>query len=183
VAQENFPSEFLDAVFPVRVRCYAINPDTGGPGRWRGGCGLIREIEVLAPEAMISMRIDSVENPPWGVAGGQAAGTGRCMINPGRLDEREIEPLSDGNMVKYGDVVRVETGGGGGFGHPFDREPERVLADVRGGFVGRDSAEDDYGVVLTPAGDAIDAAATARRRAVRPATKLFHRNGYHDVLD
>ena len=61
VAQENFPSEFLDSVFPVRVIRYAINPDTGGPGRWRGGCGLIREIEVLAPEAMVSMRIDSVD--------------------------------------------------------------------------------------------------------------------------
>ena len=84
VAQENFPSEFLDSVFPVRVLRYAINPDTGGPGRWRGGCGLIREIEVLAPEAMVSMRIDSVEHPPWGVAGGHAAGTGRCVVNPGR---------------------------------------------------------------------------------------------------
>ncbi len=83
VAQENFPSEFLDSVFPVRVKRYAINPDTGGPGRWRGGCGLIREIEVLAPEAMVSMRIDSVTHPPWGVAGGHAAGTGRCIVNPG----------------------------------------------------------------------------------------------------
>ena len=51
---------------PVRVKCYAINPDTGGPGRWRGGCGLIREIEVLAPEAIVSMRIDSVEPPALG---------------------------------------------------------------------------------------------------------------------
>ena len=83
VAQENFPSEFLDSVFPVRVRSYAINPDTGGPGRWRGGCGLIREVEVLAPEAMVSMRIDSVEHPPWGVAGGHAAGTRALRRQPG----------------------------------------------------------------------------------------------------
>jgi N-methylhydantoinase B len=183
VAQENFPAEFLDAVFPVRVTRYAINLDTGGPGRWRGGCGLIREIEVLAPEAMISMRIDSVENPPWGVAGGLNAGTGRCIINPGRPDERIIRPLSDGNMVRYGDVVRIETGGGGGFGHPFDREPERVLADVRNAFVSRQSAERDYGVMLTPDGTAVDAEQTAARRAQRPATKLFHRHVYHDVLD
>src|SRR6478735_77415 len=147
VAQENFPSEFLDSVFPVRVRSYAINPDTGGPGRWRGGCGLIREVEVLAPEAMVSMRIDTVENPPWGVAGGHAAGSGRCVVNPGRSDERVLKPLSDGNIVFRGDVVRVETGGGGGWGHPFDREPERVLADVQTGFVSRAKAEEDYGVV------------------------------------
>ena len=182
VAQENFPSEFLDSVFPVRVRSYAINPDTGGPGRWRGGCGLIREVEVLAPEAMVSMRIDTVENPPWGVAGGHAAGSGRCVVNPGRADERVLKPLSDGNIVFRGDVVRVETGGGGGWGHPFDREPERVLADVRTGFVSRAKAEEDYGVVLTRDME-VDAAATRKRRSARPAAKLFHRHGYQDVLD
>jgi len=182
VAQENFPSEFLDSVFPVRVRSYAINPDTGGPGRWRGGCGLIREVEVLAPEAMVSMRIDTVENPPWGVAGGHAAGSGRCVVNPDRADERVLKPLSDGNIVFRGDVVRVETGGGGGWGHPFDREPERVLADVQNGFVSRARAEEDYGVVLTR-GIEVDAAATSKRRAARPVAKLFHRHGYQDALD
>ena len=182
VAQENFPAEFLDSVFPVRVVRYAINPDTGGPGRWRGGCGLIRELEVLAPEAMVSMRIDSVAFPPWGVAGGQAAGSGRCVINPGQGDERVLEPLSDGNMVKRGDMVRIETGGGGGWGHPFDREPERVVQDVRNGFVSRASAEAQYGVVLTGDGAAFDAAATAGRRAGRPEAKLFHRHSYCDVL-
>jgi N-methylhydantoinase B len=183
VAQENFPSEFLDSVFPVRVLRYAINPDTGGPGRWRGGCGLIREIEVLAPEATVSMRIDSVEHPPWGVAGGHAAGTGRCVVNPGRPDERTLRPLSDGNIVRRGDVLRIATGGGGGWGHPFDREPERVLADVRGGFVSRANAEEHYGVVLGADGLSVDAAATAARRARRPEAKLFHRHGYHAALD
>jgi len=183
VAQENFPSEFLDSVFPVRVLRYAINPDTGGPGRWRGGCGLIREIEVLAPEASVSMRIDNVEHPPWGVAGGHAAGTGRCVVNPGRPDERILRPLSDGNIVRRGDVVRIETGGGGGWGHPFDREPERVLADVCGGFVSRASAEEHYGVVLAGDGLCVDLAATVARRARRPQAKLFHRHGYHAALD
>jgi N-methylhydantoinase B len=183
VAQENFPSEFLDSVFPVRVLRYAINPDTGGPGRWRGGSGLIREVEVLTPEATVSMRIDSVEHPPWGVAGGHAAGTGRCVVNPGRADERTLRPLSDGNIVRRGDVLRIETGGGGGWGHPFDREPERVLADVRGGFVSRASAEEHYGVMLTADGLAIDSVATAARRAWRPEAKLFHRHGYHAALD
>jgi N-methylhydantoinase B len=182
VAQENFPSEFLDSVFPVRVLSYSINPGTGGPGRWRGGCGLIREVEVLAPEATVSMRIDSVEHPPWGVAGGHAAGTGRCVVNAGRPDERILRPLSDGNIVRRGDILRIETGGGGGWGHPFDREPERVLADVRGGFVSRASAAEDYGVVLSDDSLAVDAAATTARRARRPDAKLFHRHGYHAAL-
>ena len=182
VAQENFPAEFLEQVFPVRVRRYAINPDTGGPGRWRGGCGLVRELEVLAQEAMVSMRIDSVEHPPWGVAGGRAAGSGRCVINPGRGDERVIHPLSDGNMVKRGDIVRIETGGGGGWGHPFDREPERVAADVRNGFVSWGSARDDYGVVLREDDLSIDEEATAKQRASRSEAGLFHRHRYCDVL-
>ena len=183
VAQENFPSEFLEQVFPVRVLSYAINADTGGPGRWRGGCGLIREVEVLAPEAMVSMRIDGIEHPPWGVAGGQAARGGRCIVNPGRPGERILRPLSDGNIVKRGDIVRIETGGGGGWGHPFDREPERVLADVLAGFLGRASAQEHYGVVLAADGGSLDLAATAQRRARRPEAKLFHRHGYRQALD
>ncbi len=137
---------------------------------------------MLAPEATVSMRIDSVEHPPWGVAGGHAAGTGRCVVNAGRPDERVLRPLSDGNIVRRGDILRIETGGGGGWGHPFDREPERVLADVRGGFVSRASAAEDYGVVLSQDGLTVDAAATTARRARRPDAKLFHRHGYHAAL-
>ena len=183
VAQENFPSEFLDSVFPVRVLRYAINRDSGGPGRWRGGCGLIREIEVLAPEAMISMRIDSVDNPPWGVAGGKCAGAGRCIVNPGRADERLLAPLSDGNLVRRGDVIRVETGGGGGWGHPFDREPDRVLRDVLGGFVSSACARTEYGVVLSEDGREVLHDATERARLERPPPSLFHRHTYQESFD
>jgi N-methylhydantoinase B len=183
VAQENYPAEFLEAIYPVRLLRYAINPDTGGPGRWRGGCGIIREFELLAPEAVISIRIDGIDHPPWGVNGGKEGGVGRCVINPGGANERVVPPISDGTVIRRGDIVRIETGGGGGFGHPFDREPERVLADVRGGFVGRAGAETDYGVVLTEDGRGIDEVATKRRRAQRPPIALFHRHGYRDTLE
>jgi N-methylhydantoinase B len=183
VAQENYPAEFLEAIYPVRLRRYAINPDSGGPGRWRGGCGIIREFELLAPEAVISVRIDGVAFPPWGVKGGREGGAGRCVINPGRADERTVAPISDGTVLRRGDVVRIETGGGGGFGHPFDRAPERVLADVRGGFVSAAKAESEYGVALTADLAAIDEEGTRRRRARRPPVALFHRGGYRDVLD
>ena len=182
VAQENYPAEFVDISYPVRVRCYALNRDTGGPGRWRGGCGVVRELEVLAKEAILSVRLDAIDHPPWGTAGGQAARTGRCVVNPGRPDERVLKPLSDGNLLKQGDIIRLETGGGGGWGHPYDREPESVLADVRGGFVSRESAEQDYGVILAADGRSVDAAATDKRRADRPASALFHRHGYAESL-
>lgn len=182
VAQESYPVEFLDSVYPVRTRGYAINRDTGGPGRWRGGCGIVREVEVLAEKATVSLRIDSVDFPPWGVSGGHSARPGRCVVNPGTPTERILKPLSDGNTVYRGDVVRVETGGGGGFGHPFDREPERVLADVLGRFVGVESADRDYGVVLTPCGRRVDMAATEQRRRNRPDIKLFHRGDYVEAF-
>ena len=182
VAQENYPAEFVDISYPMRMRTYGINPDSGGPGRWRGGCGVVREMEVLAREAVLSIRLDAIRNPPWGTNGGMQAGTGRCVVNPGRPDERGLPPLSDGNIVRRGDIIRVETGGGGGWGHPFEREPARVLADVRGGFVSRASAERDYGVLLAADGRAVDVAATARRRADRPPAGLFHRHGYAESL-
>jgi N-methylhydantoinase B len=142
----------------------------------------VREIEVLAPEATISVRIDAVANPPWGVSGGQSARGGRAVINPGTPQERVVPPISDGHVVRRGDRVRIETGGGGGWGDPFDREPERVLADVRGGFVSREAAARDYGVVIAADGRSVDEAATRSRRAVRPATRLFHRRTYADAL-
>jgi N-methylhydantoinase B len=183
VAQENYPVEFLDLGYPVRLLAYGIHADSGGAGRWRGGCGIVRELEILAPEVMISVRIDGIENPPWGVAGGLSGRGGRAVVNPGRPDERVIRPLSDGNILKQGDVLRVETGGGGGSGHPFDRPAELVLIDVRGGFVGVEAARHDYGVVLTPDGRAVDEAATRlRREQGRVAARLFHRHGYVDTL-
>ncbi len=182
VAQENYPAEFLNSSYPVRMRGYSLNRDSGGPGRWRGGMGVIREIEVLSESVMVSMRIDNIENAPLGVAGGKAGRPGRAVVNPGRPDERVIDPLTDGVMLKRGDILSVQTGGGGGWGHPFDRPAEDVRLDVLGGIVSPDSALEDYGVVLgsEEAGFQIECAATARRRGARPDTKLFHRNDYFD---
>lgn len=183
VAQKNYPAEFLELGYPVRVRRYAMNCDSGGPGRWRGGCGVVREFELLADRAVFATRMEGVTNPPWGANGGKAARPGRYVLNPGCADEREVAPLGDGFVMKKGDVLRVETGGGGGWGHPYDREPERVLRDVLSGFVSRDSALADYGVSLRSGTDTIDEEATARiRESSRWPTKLFHRREYFDEV-
>jgi N-methylhydantoinase B len=184
VAQENYPVEFLERHYPVRLIGYGIHRDSGGAGRQRGGCGVVREYEVLADTATLSVRIDSVEYPPWGIAGGLCGGTGRAIVNPGTTRERVLAPLSDGNGLRRGDVLRLQTGGGGGHGHPFDRPAERVLADVLDGFVSTAAAAQHYGVVIRDEGvdPAIDEAATAARRATRPAAKAFHQKLYVDAL-
>jgi N-methylhydantoinase B len=88
--------------------------------------------------------------------------------------------LSDGTRVKRGDILRIETGGGGGHGHPFDRPVEAVLEDVLGGFVSVGSARRLYGVAIRD--EAVDEAATAALRSDRPQGRAFHRKEYVDVL-
>jgi N-methylhydantoinase B len=83
-------------------------------------------------------------------------------------------------MLKRGDVLRIETGGGGGYGHPFDRPPETVLDDVLGGFVTAHAAKELYGVAIDS--DEIDPDLTRRLRTKRPSVKAFHRHGYVDSL-
>lgn len=180
VAQENYPVEFLEAGYPIRLREYGVVPDSGGPGRWRGGTGIIREYEILADEALLALRIDGVKNPPWGYSGGMSAGVGGAWINPGTDREYAIPPLSDGTALKKGDILRIQTGGGGGMGHPHDRPAELVLEDVLGGFVTAEAARRFYGVAIVD--DAIDRAATEALRKDRPAVKAFHRNTYLDEL-
>jgi len=155
VAQKNYPAEFMEMVFPLRLRRYALHQDSGGPGRFRGGAG---------------------------VNGGHAGRPGRCVVNPGRPDERRLAPMSDGNVLRRGDVLRLSTSGGGGWGHPFDRPLERVRRDVVGGFVSVDAAREDYGVVVDASGMLDLAATEARRAGPRGPVRMFHRNGYFGPL-
>lgn len=183
VGQENYPVEFVEMGFPIRIRAYGLNCDSGGPGRWRGGCGIVREVETLVDNTRCSVRIEGTKNPPWGTAGGQCARAGEVIVNPGRPDERRLPSIKDGIVLKAGDVLRIATGGGGGWGNPFDREPELVAQDVANGMVSLDGAKADYGVVLDPASLEIDAAATeATRRDRRVEGKLFHNGAYLDEM-
>lgn len=181
VAQENYPVEFLEQTYPVRLREYGIHRDSGGAGRHRGGCGVVREYEILADEARLAVRIDGVTNPPWGFAGGMGGGPGRAVVNPGTNAERLLAPLSDGNLLRRGDILRIETGGGGGHGHPHDRPSEAVAQDVAGGFVSEAAARSLYGVALQDS--AVDPDGTARLRAARPDAARFHRTEYADAAE
>jgi N-methylhydantoinase B len=178
VAQKNYPAEFMEMVFPLRLRRYALHQDSGGPGRFRGGTGVVREIELTAEEAVVAIRQDNILFPPAGVNGGHAGRPGSCIVNPGRPDERRLAPMSDGNVLRKGDVMRLATSGGGGWGHPFDRPVERVRRDVLSGVVSLRAAREDYGVVVDGSGVVDEAATKALRSARRGTVRMFHRGDY-----
>lgn len=182
-AQKNFPCEYMERTFPIRMERFAIHRDSGGPGRYRGGCGVVREFTFLGDTGVLSPRIGTTTFPAWGVAGGLGARPGSVVINPGGPDERVLKAVSDGNRIVRGDLIRISTSGGGGWGHPFDREAELVRRDVVEGFVSPQSAFEDYGVVLDEQSLHVDRDATAKRReSHRPSHRLFHRDGYLDEI-
>jgi len=163
--QKNYPIEFLEGVYPFRIERYAVHVDSGGPGRYRGGLGIVRDYRVLADTITLATRMANRRTPPWGVNGGYAGRTGRILINPGQSGEQCILGFAEGIQCSRGDLVRVITSGGGGYGDPLAREPERVAEDVLDGFVSSDAALADYGVVLDPVEYCVDAPATAKARA------------------
>ncbi|WP_461038326.1 hydantoinase B/oxoprolinase family protein, partial [Streptomyces mayteni] len=165
----NLPIEALELEYPLLVRTYELIPDSGGAGTHRGGLGVRREIEVLAPTADFSAHADRQTFPPAGLAGGLDGSPGRFTVRPGTEGERVLPGgRVSGIALSAGDVVRVESPGSGGFGPPADRPAEQVAADVAEGRVSRTTAERDYGVILTPTGT-VDTPATAALRAAAGA--------------
>ena len=184
---ENYPGEFMEMEYPLRMERYAIAQDSGGPGKYRGGCGIIRDVRILADEGTFGLRVENNIFPTWGVAGGMGGGTSRVAMNPGTPQEKEIRAFSDDNIWKKGDLVRVHTAGGGGWGAPLERETDQVLNDVLDGFVSVDAAQNSYGVVIDPETMVVDQRATTAKREElqksRGPTKLFHRFNYFDTAE
>ncbi len=181
VAQKNYPLEFAEIEFGVEIEAFRIHADSGGPGRWRGGCGIIRDVRVLSDAATLGLRLDNCKHPAFGVNGGQSGRPGRVVVNPDTASARELKTMSDGNSLEKGDLLRIITPGGGGWGSPLQRPAETVLEDVLDGFISPESAFDDYGVVLRRDGVSVDLAATEDRRVeIAGPTKMFHRGTYFD---
>ncbi|MGH7865174.1 MAG: hydantoinase B/oxoprolinase family protein, partial [Candidatus Binataceae bacterium] len=122
------PIEIHESEFPLRITRFAVTPNSGGPGKFRGGMGSTREYQALA-EAVVPVRSlkGSLRGklPPWGIFGGRSAQVGDVFVNGVQVADgvREVS-------LKAGDIVRVQTNAGGGFGDPLERDPELVLRDV-----------------------------------------------------
>lgn len=164
----NGPVEALETEFPIRVEGYELVPDSAGPGTFRGGLGTKRTWRILADESTVNLRTDRFKHASPGLFGASPAKPAGAVLNPGEPDERPLTSKVAGLRLKKNDVVAWRLAGGGGYGPPHDRDPARVLRDVRLGYVTREGAREDYGVVVRE-DLTIDEAATAALRNGRVA--------------
>tara|TARA_B100000929_G_scaffold26764_1_gene19884 strand:+ start:62 stop:1777 length:1716 start_codon:yes stop_codon:yes gene_type:complete len=143
---KDLPIEVFENKYPVSIFNYGFRKDSGGTGKFRGGCGLYREYTINA-DGFVSLWFERSVTPAWGLFGGKD-GVGP-NVNIKSLDEKEKNLLkANGLQVKKGTVLTTYTGGGGGFEKPFERNPENVLNDVINKYVSIEKARDHYGVVI-----------------------------------
>jgi N-methylhydantoinase B len=162
---ENIPVEVIESNYPIVVERLELVRDSAGPGRFRGSCGLRKDIRFLGERGRVSNLSDRHRIPPPGLFGGGPGALGRTTLNPGTPGERELHAKAI-YPVRTGDVVSFQVSGSGGYGDPFTRDPALVARDVALGYCSPERARQDYGVVLDGAG-AVDAAATAAARRTR----------------
>src|SRR6058998_1982997 len=149
----NLPTEFTESRFPLRVERLGLAVDSGGPGRYRGGCGYEKHIRVLRDAHFMSIADRSIL-ACWGVAGGRAGKPFQITVDPGGPDEHDVDALADAEPLTAGTVVRIRTTGGGGWGDPLERPVADVLRDIAWRKVSITGARSDYGVVVRDDGTA-----------------------------
>jgi N-methylhydantoinase B len=160
------PVEMSEMKFPFVFERYALVPDSGGAGTYRGGLGAERAIRARDCELTVSTYIERTRCPPWGLGGGLAGMGNKVTL---RVAGKVYDDLPNakvlGRTLKPGDGIAMRGGGGGGFGSPLARAADKVRNDVVQGYVTREAARALYGVVLDPDTLALDRAATASLRA------------------
>ncbi|WP_118134642.1 hydantoinase B/oxoprolinase family protein [Oceanicella sp. SM1341] len=145
----NNPVETVEAELGIEVLRYALRPDSGGAGQWRGGCGMELTFRVLTDGSNVLGRgMERLLFRPWGAQGGRPGAAGALIVNRGRPDERRLGKI-DVLEVNAGDTVTFLTPGAGGWGDPALRAPEAIARDVENGFVTPEGAERDYGPQAT----------------------------------
>ncbi len=161
----NSPNEQTEAKFPIIVESYSLIPDSGGAGKFRGGLGVERTSRARAT-LTVNSQIDRVHCKPWGLKGGLEGG-GNALTT--RVNGKWRDDYANAKMIfelkNDGDAFQVRSGGGGGYGHPYERAIESVRNDVRQGYVTVKAAEELYGVVIDAKTFVIDEKATENKRA------------------
>jgi N-methylhydantoinase B/oxoprolinase/acetone carboxylase alpha subunit len=156
----NTPVEVFETRYPAfRIESYSLVTDSGGPGKFRGGLGGERIFTVTVPEVTVSALLNRMKTEPWGILGGAEGAVGGLWVRRAGQDiwQTFVEAFGakspskfSGITLREGDQVRILMPGGGGYGSPHERDPERVRTDVREGFVSAEAAARDYGVTVEP---------------------------------
>jgi len=169
----NVPIEIQESRNPVLIERLELICDSAGPGEFRGGCGLRKDLRLLAGNTTLYNLGDRHVYPPYGLGGGHPGRLGVTLLNPDRRSASKLHSKGTYRLAAD-DLVSWRTAGAGGYGDPLARKPEAVLRDVRNGFVSIEGAARDYGVVIDPKRRVVDPAATdalRRRRASVATTK------------
>jgi N-methylhydantoinase B len=142
----NTPVEVMEMSFPVRIERYAINPDSGGAGRYRGGCGAVRVWRLLeGADATGALCMERMTSPPFGLLGGKAGAAAAVTLTTADGATRPL-PGKGAFSAPAGSVIEMITPGSGGFGSPSARDPMAIGRDLLDGYVSAASAQRDYGV-------------------------------------
>ena len=158
----NIPVEAQEANHPVVVERFELIADSAGAGKFRGGCGIRRDMKFLAEDGKLTNLSERQRFAPYGLFGGKSGVLARTVINPGP-GERVVHGKASVDFA-YGDVISFQQSGAGGYGPPFERDPSRVLEDVLEGYVSIEMARREYGVVIDPVTMTVDGPATERAR-------------------
>jgi len=157
------PVEIQETRYPILVEQFSLNTADGGYGKNRGGFGLIRDYKIMNSNGFVTSIFGRSRFPPWGMAGGYV-GTGNFIEVIPKDGKRFRTDRVARHPLKRDDVVRLITGVGGGYGKPFERDPERVLDDVRNECITISQAKEKYGVVIDPSTLSVDKNATSKLR-------------------
>jgi N-methylhydantoinase B len=149
----NTPVEAGEGKGPILIEYRKLRQDSGGAGKFRGGLGVAQEVRLRSPGSVQSA-MERTICAPWGLHGGKDAMPNRFSVlrKDGSAQKLPTGKTPGHVLLETGDGFLVEVGGGGGFWNPFERDPERVLADVRSGYVSLEAAKHDYGVVINQEG-------------------------------
>ena len=159
---QNAPVEETEQNYPLRIVRYELINDSGGAGKHRGGMGIRRDYELVDHDASMTIMSDRDHWGPWGLFGGEAGEKAYYVLNPGENEKRLGSKLTVD--LQSGSRLSFQTPGGGGYGSPLDRDPEKVLQDVRNGKVSKKYAKSSYKVVLNAQGTAVNIDATNKLR-------------------
>ncbi len=162
----NVPIEVIEALYPLRVLRYEIIPDSGGAGKFRGGCGLRRELLLTGERARLTTNSDRHHHAPYGLFGGSKGQPHRFILTHKGQPQVMRSKLTNIDL-QYGDTFTTQTAGGGGYGDPFERPWYLVQQDVEEGYITVQTAQEHYGVVFDADGKVDQEATTRLRKSLR----------------